>query len=84
MSDFVTNDIAPTAALAPFTSTLTLTFYRARPASELTYTVQASSDLVTWTDLVTNPGTVGNSVTVTDSPPAGATRRFLKLKITPP
>ncbi len=63
---------------------LTLIFFRARPATELTYTVQASSDLVTWTDLATNPGTVGQNVTVTDSPPAGASTRFLKLKITPP
>ena len=71
----------PTAALVPSTSTLTLTFYRARPAAELTYTVQASSDLATWTDLATNPGTVGQNVTVTDTPPPGATKRFLRLRV---
>ncbi len=74
----------PIAALVPSTSTLTLSFFRARPASELTYTVQASSDLVTWTDLVTNPGTTGQNVTVTDTPPADAPRRFLRLRVTSP
>jgi hypothetical protein len=75
----------PTASLLPApNSTLTLTFKRARPAAELTYTVQASSDLATWTDLEVNPGTVGQNVTVTDSPPAGATRRFLRLRVTLP
>jgi autotransporter-associated beta strand protein len=72
----------PTAALA--SSTLTFSFFRARSASELTYTVQASSDLAGWSDLVVNPGgdsAVGQNVTVTDEPPAGATRRFLRLKV---
>ncbi len=74
----------PTAALVPLTSTLTLTFKRARPAAELTYTVQASSDLVIWTDLATNPGAVGEKVTVTDAPPADAKRRFMRLKASVP
>ena len=74
----------PTAALAPSTSTLTLTFYRARPATELTYTVQASSDLAAWTDLANNPGTVGQNVTVNDTPPEGATRRFMRLNVSMP
>ena len=75
----------PTASLLPSpSSTLQITFHRARPATELTYTVQASSDLVTWTDLATNPGTVGQDVTVTDSPPTGTTRRFMRLKISIP
>ena len=75
----------PTAALLPApSSTLTLTFFRALPASELTYTVQASSDLTAWSDLAVNPGTVGQDITVTDSPPAGASRRFLRLKVAAP
>jgi len=61
---------------------LQLRFLRARP--ELTYTVQASSNLVTWDDLVTNPGTIssGTPVTVTDSvTPSSSPRRFLRLNV---
>lgn len=62
---------------------LQLTFLRAR--SDISYLVQASSDLATWSDLVTNPGTVGQSVTVTDLINlTGVTPRFLRLKITAP
>jgi chondroitin AC lyase len=84
-------DLDPLAASATNMSTalnangkLSLTFFRARPASELTYTVQASSDLVTWTDLITNPGSFDQNVTVTDAPPAGAPRRFMRLRVTSP
>ncbi|WP_438479229.1 hypothetical protein [Oleiharenicola lentus] len=56
-----------------------LTFQRA--SANFTYKVEASSDLVTWTTLATNPGSVGTSVTVNDTPPANATRRFLRLAI---
>ena len=73
-----------TGSIESATGRLQLTFLRARSATELTYTVQASGDLVTWSDLVTNPGTVGNSVTVTDTPPAAAIRRFLRLKVATP
>lgn len=58
-------------------SKLTLTFNRAR--ADVTYTVQASDDLVGWTDLAVNPGTVGANVTVTDNIVATLTR-FLRLK----
>ena len=61
---------------------LRLSFLRA--SSTLTYTVQASGDLTTWTDLATNPGQVGQTTTVTDSPPPGATRRFLRLRLSLP
>ena len=74
----------PTAALVPSTSTLTLTFFRARAAAELTYTVQSSSNLTTWTDLAINPGAVGQDVTVTDQPPSNSPRRYLRLKVTTP
>lgn len=57
---------------------LTLTFKRAR--SELTYTVQASDDLTVWTDIATNPGTVGQSVTVTDANTTSP-NRYLRLKV---
>lgn len=62
-------------------SRLQLTFRRAR--SELTYEVLGSSDLTTWTVLATNPGTVGQSVTVTDTfTLTGGNRRFLRLRVT--
>jgi hypothetical protein len=58
---------------------LTLTFTRAR--SELTYTVEGSNDMKSWSKLVDNPGSVGGSVTVTDEASTGAPRRFLRLKV---
>lgn len=57
----------------------TLSFMRERPG--ITYTVECSSDLATWTTLATNPGTVGTFVTVTDTVSA-TPRRFLRLRIT--
>jgi len=67
--------------------TLQITFTRAR--SDLTYVVQGSNDLLTWTDLSTNPGTVSlvTPVTYTDSvnlPTANPPRRFLRLKVSTP
>jgi hypothetical protein len=56
---------------------LTLTFMRAR--TELTYTVEGSDDLISWSDLAVNPGSVGETVTVTDTTTAPA--RFLRLKV---
>ncbi|MBS0659113.1 MAG: DUF4082 domain-containing protein [Verrucomicrobia bacterium] len=58
----------------------TLTFPRVRP--DVSYVVEASSDLLNWTVLATNPGTVGQSVTVTD--PTTPPRRFLRLRVTAP
>jgi hypothetical protein len=58
---------------------LTLTFNRAQ--SELTYIVQASDDLKTWSTLATNPGTAGTSVTVTDTNTASP-NRYLRLRVT--
>jgi hypothetical protein len=58
---------------------LELTFLRAR--EELSYIVQGSSDLSSWTDLAVNPGSTGTAVKVTDSSPADSSRRFLRLKI---
>lgn len=60
---------------------VTLTFQRAR--ADLTYVVEASADLITWTALATNPGTVGTAVTVTD-PATAANARFLRLRVSTP
>jgi len=77
---------APTVGTSSSGGTfLTLTFLRAR--SDLTYVAQGSNDLVTWTDIANNTGTVSlvTPVTYTDSvnlttvnPP----RRFLRLRVT--
>lgn len=61
---------------------LTLSFTRLR--SDVDYTVQASTDLVEWTTVAVNPGVVGEQVLVEDLLLSGATRRFLRLKITVP
>ncbi|MBC8011788.1 MAG: hypothetical protein H7067_17010, partial [Burkholderiales bacterium] len=67
---------------------LQLTFNRAR--SDVTYIVEATSSLATpttWTPIATNPGTVGASVTVTDTvdlSTAIPARRFLRLSISNP
>jgi autotransporter-associated beta strand protein len=66
---------------------LQLTFLRARP--DVTYIVETSSGLSpdSWTTLATNPGSVGQSVTVIDTvnvSTANPPRRFLRLRVTSP
>ena len=59
-----------------------LTFRRAR--ADLTYIVEASSNLApdSWQPIATNPGTVGDLVTVQDSVEVTtATRRFIRLRV---
>lgn len=70
--------------LSPEISHLQLTFLRAR--DELTYTIEVSSDLVTWTVIATNPGALGESVTVTDPVSISESnhRRFFRLRVTLP
>jgi hypothetical protein len=68
-------------------SKLQVTFLRAR--EELTYEILGSSDLVTWTTLATNPGTVSTTVPVTfiddvDLGTATPARRFLRVVVTLP
>lgn len=62
---------------------LHLSFLRVRP--ELTYLVEASSDLAAWQTLATNPGAVSitEPVTVTD-PDSTSPRRFLRLRVISP
>lgn len=56
---------------------LQIAFLRAR--AELTYVVQSSGDLVNWTNIITNPGAIGQNVIVSDDPPAGTQRRFMRV-----
>ena len=76
---------APVVATQISNSRLQISFPRVR--SELTYTVEASSDLVTWTTIATNPGTLGQTVTVIDTvvlSTANPPRRFLRLRVIAP
>lgn len=71
------------------TGRLVVTFRRARSASELTYTVEGSSDLTHWRTLIINPlgdPGVGTDITVSDAPltTEDQTRRFLRLRVTTP
>lgn len=85
-----TDPSAPNAGPAPSTAApsgrLQLTFRR-RAAPALTYLVEASSDLATWTPIWTSSGAQNTDgpVTVIDSENPGVSpRRFLRLNVTPP
>ncbi|CAN5886376.1 hypothetical protein BH11VER1_BH11VER1_06260 [soil metagenome] len=61
--------------------TLLFSFFRARP--DVTYEVQSSNDLATWSVIAINPGSVGSVVTVSDGVDVSAqSRRFLRLQVT--
>ena len=75
----------PTAQVSG--SRLQISFQRA--LSDVTYHVEASSDLSpgSWSVIATNPGTVGQKVTVTDTvdlPTTPPQSRFLRLRVTAP
>jgi len=67
----------PALAASP-SGGLNFTFYRAQPG--LTYKVQASDDLDTWSDLAVDPGVVGSDVTVSDVNNSSL-NRFLRLTV---
>lgn len=91
----------PVAAIKDYggTNYLSLTFNRSSVATDLTYTVQATNDFVSWSDLATStsgaatngPGVVGETgsapifaVEVRDTVPVSTTPRFLRLRISTP
>ena len=59
---------------------LTLTFFRAR--ADLTYEVEGSGDLITWSVIPVVAGAVGQNEVVIDNAPPTATPRFLRLRVT--
>lgn len=63
-----------------FETRVTLTF-TPRALAGLRFTVQSSSDLVTWTDHLLTGLTLGQPYTFTDQPPDSGTKRFLRLKV---
>jgi Concanavalin A-like lectin/glucanases superfamily/PA14 domain/Bacterial Ig domain/PKD domain/Fibronectin type III domain len=74
-------------ALVAGSDHLALTFVRAR--GDVTYIVESSPDLITWTPInhpdLTDPAKVGQSVTIPDPVAiSAATKRFLHLKVTQP
>ncbi len=78
---------APATIAVILNQRLQLTFLRARP--DVTYIVEVSSGLSpdSWTTLATNPGSVGQTVTVIDTvnvSTANPPRRFLRLRVTSP
>jgi len=75
------NPTVPGATGLPtFNANREFNFLRAR--AELTYEVQSSTNLIQWSLLAINPGSVGEDVTVlfTNNEPCG----FLRLKVTRP
>ncbi len=63
---------------------LTLTFHRAR--TDVTYIVEASSDLTNpsgWSEVARNPGSAGQDQTVADNAPMNAQnpKRFMRLRV---
>ncbi len=59
---------------------LSITFNRVADGS-ITYVVEASNDLTTWTQVFTSNGT-GGQVTVQDPGPTNGNRRFLRVRVT--
>ncbi len=71
---------APTVTLV--SGAPAITFDRLR--ADVDYIVERSDDLVTWTTLATNPGVVGQRITVPDPGAAEAPRRFLRVRLAVP
>jgi hypothetical protein len=76
------SDLSARYSVAVAGDRLRLSFLRAR--ADVTYHVEASSDLATWTSLATNPGLPGESVTVDDPTALANGSRFLRLRVTKP
>ncbi len=69
----------PETTLTKVETNLFFSFLRDR--DDLTYITEASTNLFDWTNVATNPGTVGGTVTATVPIPNGADRYFLRLRV---
>ncbi len=82
----VANPITTGTATSGNAHYLTLTFPRRTTATDLTYTLESSPDLVTWTAVPGQTYTAGSGpITAQDAVAMGtAPRRFLRLRVTTP
>ena len=69
----------PVTALTKVGTNLLFSFLREH--ADWAYITEASSDFSTWTHVVTGPGTIGGTVTVTQPIPAAADKYFLRLRV---
>ncbi len=84
LNELMTYACGSTRPTTVHTSPQALSFPRLRP--DVTYRVEATSNLTAWKVLAENPGNLGEIVTVPDTPGLGEdpSRRFMRLNLSVP